>query len=61
MEDRLWTVQDVSAYPGVSVHTVYGWRSLDTGPPGRRVGGRLRYRPEDVRSWVAGLPTRVVV
>lgn len=60
MEDRLWTVQEVADYLGVSIHTVYCWRSTDSGPPGRRIGRRLRYRPQDVRAWVAGLPTRVL-
>ncbi len=58
-EDRLWSVQDVSYYLGVPVPTVYAWRSAGTGPPGRRVGKRLRYRPEDVRAWVAALSTEV--
>src|SRR6187397_1079837 len=47
IEDRLWSVQDVSDYLGVPVHTIYAWRSAGTGPPGRRVGKRLRYRPQD--------------
>lgn len=58
-EDRLWSVQDVSEYLGVTVWTVYSWRSAGTGPPGRRLGKRLRYRPQDVRDWVASLPTEV--
>ena len=60
IEDRLWSVQDVSDYLGIPVHTIYSWRSAGTGPPGRRVGKRLRYRPQDVRDWVASLPTGVV-
>ena len=36
------------------------WRGQGVGPPGRRVGRRLRYRPEDVKAWVAGLSTDVV-
>ena len=58
--DRLWSVQDVSAYLGVPVKTVYAWRSAGTGPPGRRVGKWLRYRPQDVHGWVEALPTGVV-
>lgn len=60
-EDRLWSVQDVAYFLGVPVQTVYAWRSAGSGPPGRRVGKRLRYRPEDVRAWVAGLSTEVAV
>jgi excisionase family DNA binding protein len=57
--ERLWTVQDVSEYLAVPVHTVYGWRKSGTGPPARRLGKRLRYRPEDVRDWVASLSTEI--
>jgi excisionase family DNA binding protein len=60
IEDRLWSVQEASEYLGVPVHTLYGWRSAGVGPPGRRVGKRLRYRPQDVRDWVASLPTEIV-
>lgn len=60
ISDRLWTVQEVSEYLGVSVATLYGWRSAGVGgPPCRRVGARLRYRPQDVREWVASLSTEV--
>lgn len=59
-DDRLWSVQDVSAYLGVPVWTIYSWRSAGTGPPGRRMGKRLRYRPQDVRDWVASLSTEIV-
>ncbi|SDD65682.1 helix-turn-helix transcriptional regulator [Auraticoccus monumenti] len=58
--EALWTVQDVSSYLGVPACTVYAWRSAGTGPPGRLVGRRLRYRPEDVLEWVDQLPTAVV-
>ncbi|GAA2092062.1 hypothetical protein GCM10009841_00730 [Microlunatus panaciterrae] len=59
VDDRLWSVQDVSEYLGIPVHTLYAWRSAMTGPPGRIVGRRLRYRPQDVRDWVAALPTEI--
>jgi predicted DNA-binding transcriptional regulator AlpA len=59
--DRLWTVHEVSEYLGISVATLYGWRSAGVGgPPGRLVGNKLRYRPQDVRDWVAELSTEVV-
>ena len=60
-EDRLWTVQDVSYYLGVPVQTLYSWRGQGRGPDARLVGRRLRYRPEDVRAWVAALPAEVAV
>lgn len=58
-DDRLWSVQDVSEYLGVPVGTLYAWRSAGTGPPARRIGKWLRYRPADVRGWVDALPTGV--
>ncbi|WP_353654109.1 helix-turn-helix domain-containing protein [Arthrobacter sp. NEB 688] len=58
-EDRLWSVEDASYYLGVPIQTLYSWRGQGVGPPGRRVGRRLRYRPEDVKAWVAGLSTNV--
>lgn len=53
--DRLWGIKDVAAYLDVPVQTVYQWRSKDYGPPGVRVGRYVKYRPEDVRAWVAAL------
>jgi excisionase family DNA binding protein len=58
-EDRLWTVEDVAYYLGVPVQTVYWWRGAGKGPPGRRVGKRVRYRSEDVKEWFASLSTEV--
>lgn len=57
--DRLWSVHDVSAYLGVPVGTIYSWRSEGRGPVGYRVGKYVRYRPEDVRAWVAEQPAAV--
>ncbi len=57
--DPLWTVEDVSNYLGVPVGTLYQWRSKGYGPAGRRMGRYVRYRPEDVRSWVDQLTVEV--
>lgn len=51
----LWSVQDVSDYLKVPVQTLYAWRSQRTGPPARRMGKHLRYQPDEVVAWVAGL------
>ncbi len=53
--ERLWGVRDVAAYLDVPEQTVYQWRSKQYGPPGVRVGRYVKYRPEDVRAWVARL------
>ncbi len=55
VDDRLWSVDDVSYYLGIPVATLYQWRCAGRGPRVRRVGRYLRYRPADVRSWVAEL------
>jgi excisionase family DNA binding protein len=50
--DRLWSVDDVSAYLGVPVKTLYQWKWRGEGPPVRKVGRHLRYDPAAVRNWV---------
>jgi excisionase family DNA binding protein len=54
---RLWSVEDLSAYLGVPVRTLYQWRTKRCGPPGRRVGRYVRYRPEDVEAWLDTVTT----
>jgi predicted DNA-binding transcriptional regulator AlpA len=36
----------------VPVNTLYQWRTKGYGPTGRRIGKHVRYRPEDVDTWV---------
>jgi len=55
----LWTVQDVADYLRIPVQTLYCWRAQGYGPPARRVGKYLRYRPEDVTDWLDHLDDRV--
>ena len=50
--DRLWTVQDVSAFLSVPVTTLHQWRYYGTGPEAFRVGKHLRYDPAAVRRWL---------
>jgi predicted DNA-binding transcriptional regulator AlpA len=52
---RLWTVDDVSAYLGVPVKTLYQWRYQGYGPTARRMGRYIRYRPGDVVRWFESL------
>lgn len=51
--DRLWTIDDVSAFLGVPVQTLYQWRHRSDGPPCMRLGKHLRFDPDQVRAWVA--------
>lgn len=48
----LWTVQDVADYLRVPVQTVYSWRVQGRGPRASRMGKHLRYRSEDVITWL---------
>jgi predicted DNA-binding transcriptional regulator AlpA len=50
--ERLWSVDDVSAFLGVPVATVYQWRHHRTGPPAYKVGRYLRYDPAEIRAWL---------
>jgi excisionase family DNA binding protein len=50
--DTLMTVQDVAAYLGVPVATVYQWNSRGHGPTRYRLGKHVRYRRSDVEAWV---------
>lgn len=51
--DRLWSINDVSAFLGIPVGTLYQWRYRRIGPRASRVGRHLRYDPAEVRAWVA--------
>ncbi|SDN58833.1 helix-turn-helix transcriptional regulator [Allokutzneria albata] len=53
--EPLWGVEEVSAYLGVPVHTIRGWRSKNYGPPARKVGKHLRWDPIEVRRWFGRL------
>jgi excisionase family DNA binding protein len=48
----LWTVQDVANYLRVPVQTLYSWRVQGYGPRAHRMGKHLRYRSEDVITWL---------
>ncbi|HEX3592091.1 MAG TPA: helix-turn-helix domain-containing protein [Pseudonocardiaceae bacterium] len=52
MNERLWTVDDVSTYLGVPKQTLYQWRTRGYGPRGCRVGKHVRYRRADVDAWL---------
>jgi excisionase family DNA binding protein len=47
----LWSVEQVSAYLGVPVKTLYQWKWRGEGPPVRKVGRWLRYDPTAVQAW----------
>lgn len=49
--------QEVSKRLNVSVATLRRWRLEKRGPMFVKVGSLVRYRPEDLDSWVTALPT----
>jgi excisionase family DNA binding protein len=52
-----WTPTEVATYLQVPVRTLYTWRYQRKGPRAHRVGRHLRYRWEDVESWLASEAT----
>ena len=50
------TEQEVSKRLSVSVATLRRWRLEKRGPMFVKVGSLVRYRPEDLDTWVAALP-----
>ena len=48
---NLWGPQEVANYFGVPIQTIYQWRHKGYGPPARRVGKHLRYKPDEVETW----------
>ena len=49
--------QELSKRLNVSVATLRRWRLEKRGPMFVKVGSLVRYRPEDLDSWMAALPT----
>jgi predicted DNA-binding transcriptional regulator AlpA len=53
MSNALWGVDELSAYLGVPVNTIYAWRTKKYGPAGHKIGKYIRYVPSDVEQWVS--------
>lgn len=56
--ERLWDVKDLAAHLGIPVQTIYQWRKRGYGPPGRKMGKHVRYRPAEVDRWIDSLTDR---
>jgi excisionase family DNA binding protein len=52
LTDRLLGPEEVAAFLGVPLRTIYRWRSRREGPRGYRVGRHVRYRLVDVERWL---------
>lgn len=50
--DCLWSIDTLAAYLDVSKDTIYEWRKKGGGPPARKVGKVLRWKPSDVDAWL---------
>lgn len=48
----LLSVDDVARMLGVPRATLYAWRYRGQGPKALRIGRHLRFRPEDVETWL---------
>ena len=53
----LFTEEEVAKQLNVSVASLRRWRLARRGPQFIKVGSLVRYRPEDLESWLAALPT----
>jgi hypothetical protein len=49
--------QQAAAYAGLTAHQLYLHRKKGTGPPFVMHGARIRYRFDDLKRWVAELPS----
>ena len=54
--ERLLTERQVSEITGMSLATVRRWRLLRQGPPYMKLNWAVRYRPQDLASWLASRP-----
>ena len=50
--EPLLDVNELAAYLGVPVSTVYDWRTNGKGPRAFRFGKRLKFAVSDVRVWI---------
>ena len=54
---NLMTESEVAKRLQVSLGSIRRWRVENRGPAFIKVGSLVRYRPEDVEGWLAGLPS----
>lgn len=50
--EPLLSVRDLAIFLRVPVGTIYAWRKRGVGPPAHRVGRYLRFRRQDVDTWL---------
>lgn len=52
-DDRLLSIADLAMYLQVPQETIYRWRKQGLGPQGLKVGRYVRFRSEDVDTWLS--------
>ena len=57
--EKMWTVDELAEFAGVSVTTLYHWRWQGKGPKAIKVGRYLRYPEGDIAKWLAELGCKV--
>jgi len=55
--ETLLTEHDVARFTGLSVASVRRWRLLRQGPKYIKIGAAVRYKAEDLSSWLESRPT----
>lgn len=50
--DPMVGIEDLAAYLGLPVKTLYKWRQDGTGPDSVRIGRHVRYFVSDVSDWL---------
>jgi predicted DNA-binding transcriptional regulator AlpA len=45
------TPEQVAAFYGIAIGTLYNWRSAGRGPRARKIGGQLRFDWRDVEAY----------
>lgn len=53
VSDALWDEEKVAAFSGCAVSSLQKRRLRGDGPQFVKLGRLVRYRPEDVRAWIA--------
>ena len=61
MDEPMITVNDVARMLNVSVHTVYRLKSRLGGIPAYKVGGRVRFKRDEVEAYLAQRAVKPVV
>ena len=55
--ENLLNEHDVARITGLSVASVRRWRLLRHGPTYIKIGAAVRYKPEDITSWLESRPS----